>query len=67
VLYRLADTGNMVIVIEHNLGVIKSAVWMVGLGPRAVPAGGTIVVSFAGRVAGVEGDYTSSFLMKLLG
>ena len=43
VLNRLADLGNTVIVVEHNLDVIKTAHWVIDLGPEAGPAGGLIV------------------------
>ncbi|MFO0927445.1 MAG: ATP-binding cassette domain-containing protein [Gemmataceae bacterium] len=44
VLQRLVDLGNTVIVVEHNLDVIKSADWVIDMGPEAGPAGGTVVV-----------------------
>src|SRR5205823_4330237 len=43
VLNRLVDLGNTVIVVEHNLDVIKTADWVIDLGPEAGPGGGTIV------------------------
>src|SRR5712671_7879809 len=43
VLHRLVDLGNTVIVVEHNMDVIKSADWVIDLGPEAGEAGGTIV------------------------
>jgi len=44
VLHRLVDLGNTVLVVEHNLDVIKSADWVIDMGPEAGPAGGTVVV-----------------------
>ena len=45
VLGRLADTGNTVVVIEHNLDVIKTADWVIDLGPEGGDAGGDLVAS----------------------
>src|SRR6185369_15652153 len=47
VLHRLADAGNTVLVVEHNLDVIAQADWVVDLGPEAGPAGGRVVVAGA--------------------
>ena len=47
VLHRLADAGNTVLVVEHNLDVIAQADWVIDLGPEAGPEGGSIVVAGA--------------------
>src|SRR4249920_1972909 len=63
VLHRLVDTGNTVLVIEHNLDVIKQADWIIDLGPAGGDAGGEIVaVGTPEDVAQVEGSYTGQFL-----
>jgi excinuclease ABC subunit A len=67
VLQRLVDGGNTVLVIEHNLDVIKQADWLVDLGPEGGEAGGEIVaVGTPEEVAQVEGSYTGQFLRPLL-
>jgi excinuclease ABC subunit A len=67
VLQRLVDTGNTVLVIEHNLDVIKQADWLVDLGPEGGEAGGEVVaVGTPEDVADVEGSYTGRFLRPLL-
>ncbi|HEX6521616.1 MAG TPA: excinuclease ABC subunit UvrA [Streptosporangiaceae bacterium] len=67
VLNRLVDTGNTVIVIEHNLDVIKTADWIIDLGPEGGAGGGTVVaVGAPEKVALVEESYTGQFLKKLL-
>jgi excinuclease ABC subunit A len=68
VLQRLVDAGNTVLVIEHNLDVIKSADWLVDLGPNGGSGGGTIVAEGPPeRVAKVPESYTGQFLAPLLG
>jgi excinuclease ABC subunit A len=67
VLQRLVDTGNTVLVIEHNLDVIKSADWLIDMGPEGGAAGGYLVAAGTPeQVAAVEGSYTGQFLRKLL-
>jgi excinuclease ABC subunit A len=67
VLQRLVDSGNTVLVIEHNLDVIKQADWIVDLGPEGGEAGGEIVAAGTPeRVAEVEGSYTGQFLRRVL-
>ena len=67
VLHRLRDHGNTVVVIEHNLDVIKTADWIVDLGPEGGAGGGTIVaVGTPEDVAKVKGSHTGRFLKKLV-
>ena len=67
VLQRLVDAGNTVLVIEHNLDVIKQADWIVDLGPEGGDAGGEVVaVGTPEEVAEVEGSYTGQFLRAVL-
>jgi excinuclease ABC subunit A len=67
VLHRLTDAGNTVIVIEHNLDVIKTADWIVDLGPEGGDEGGYIVAEGSPEeVAKVKGSYTGQFLRKVL-
>jgi len=67
VLQRLVDSGNTVLVIEHNLDVIKQADWVVDLGPEGGDAGGEVVAAGTPeQVAEVEGSYTGRFLRPLL-
>jgi excinuclease ABC subunit A len=67
VLTRLVETGNTVIVIEHNLDVIKTADWVIDLGPEGGAGGGTVVaVGSPEHIASVEESYTGQFLKKLL-
>jgi excinuclease ABC subunit A len=66
-LQRLVDSGNTMIVIEHNLDVIKQADWIVDLGPEGGEAGGEIVaVGTPEDVAQVEESFTGSFLRHVL-
>jgi excinuclease ABC subunit A len=67
VLQRLVDNGNTVLVIEHNLDVIKQADWIVDLGPEGGEAGGEVVaVGTPEEVAAVDGSYTGQFLREVL-
>jgi excinuclease ABC subunit A len=67
VLGQLVDLGNTVVVIEHNLDVIKTADWIVDLGPEGGEAGGELVVSGTPEsVAAVDESYTGQFLRKIL-
>ena len=67
VLGRLVDAGNAVIVIEHNLDVIKTADWVIDLGPEGGPGGGQIVAQGTPEdVAKVAGSYTGQFLRNVL-
>jgi excinuclease ABC subunit A len=67
VLHRLTDAGNTVIVIEHNLDVIKTADWIVDLGPEGGAGGGQIVAQGTPEeVAQIEASYTGQFLQRIL-
>ena len=66
-LQKLVNSGNTVVVVEHNLDVIKTADWIIDLGPEGGSAGGQIVAE--GRpeqVAKVEVSHTGKFLAKVL-
>ena len=66
-LSRLVESGNTVIVIEHNLDVIKTADWVIDLGPDGGSGGGTVVATGTPeQVAQCEASYTGQFLKKLL-
>ena len=67
VLQRLVDAGNTVIVIEHNLDVIKTADWIIDLGPDGGDRGGTIVACGTPEdVAKVKKSYTGQYLERIL-
>ncbi|NNJ10533.1 excinuclease ABC subunit UvrA [Chloroflexales bacterium ZM16-3] len=67
VLHRLVDAGNTVIVIEHNLDVIKTADWVVDMGPEGGDGGGYVVATGTPEdVAVAEGSHTGDFLRKIL-
>ncbi len=68
VLYRLRERGNTVVVIEHNLDVIKTADWIIDLGPEGGSKGGEIVcVGTPEQVAKQPASYTGHYLKSLLG
>jgi len=67
VLHRLRDQGNTVIVIEHNLDVIKTADWIIDLGPEGGGGGGRLLVAGTpDKVADTPGSHTGEFLKPLL-
>ena len=67
ILQRLVDTGNTIIVIEHNLDLIKTADYIIDLGPEGGDAGGTIVqVGTPEQIVRNEKSYTGQFLRKFL-
>ncbi len=67
VLSRLVDSGNTVVVIEHNLDVIKSSDWVIDMGPEGGFRGGTVVAEGTPEdVAKVKASYTGNFLAEIL-
>ncbi len=68
VLHRLRDHGNTVVVIEHNLDVVKTADWVIDLGPEGGSGGGQIIAAGTPeQIAQAKGSHTGRFLAKLLG
>jgi excinuclease ABC subunit A len=68
VLHRLRDHGNTVVVIEHNLDVIKTADWVIDLGPEGGDKGGEIIATGTPeQVAKLDHSYTGQFLAQMLG
>jgi excinuclease ABC subunit A len=66
VLHRLVDQGNTVLVIEHNLDVIKTADWLIDMGPEGGNGGGEVVaVGTPEQVARVERSHTGKFLAEI--
>lgn len=66
-LQRLADGGNTLVIIEHNLDVIKTADYIIDLGPEGGDCGGTIVVSGTPEeVASCSASHTGEYLRKIL-
>ena len=67
VLHRLVDQGNTVVVIEHNLDVVKTADWIIDLGPEGGEAGGRVIAQGTPEdVAQMEQSYTGQFLRQVL-
>jgi excinuclease ABC subunit A len=67
VLHQLRDAGNTIVVIEHNLDVIKTADWLIDMGPEGGAGGGVVVVAGTPEeVAAFEGSHTGRFLKGLL-
>ncbi len=67
VLHRLRDNGNTVVIIEHNLDVIKTADWIIDLGPEGGAGGGRIIAEGTPEaVAAMPGSFTGQFLQPLL-
>lgn len=66
VLGGLVDKGNTVIVIEHNLDVIKSADWLIDMGPEGGSGGGTVVgVGTPEKIAGIAESHTGQYLKEI--
>ena len=67
VLHRLVELGNTVLVIEHHMDVVKTADWVIDLGPEGGSGGGTVVaVGTPEEVAGTPGSYTGGYLRDIL-
>ena len=67
VLYRLREGGNTILIIEHNLDVIKCADYLIDLGPEGGDGGGTVIATGTPEeVAKVKESYTGQFLKKIL-
>jgi len=67
ILHTLRDKGNTIVVIEHNLDVIKTADWVIDLGPEGGKGGGMIIAEGTPEeVAEVKGSYTGEFLKPML-
>ena len=67
ILQQLVDGGNSMIIIEHNLDVIKSADWVIDMGPEGGIGGGTVVASGTPEdIAKVPGSFTGKYLKKML-
>ena len=66
VLHKLVDQGNTVVVIEHNLDVIKTADWVIDLGPEGGDAGGQVVAEGTPEEVAATSSHTGQFLKKLL-
>ena len=68
VLQRLVEAGNSVLVIEHNMDVIKSADWLIDLGPEGGDLGGSLVAEGTPeQVSTVSASYTGYYLKQYLG
>ena len=68
VIHRLRDAGNTLVIIEHNLDVIKTADWIIDLGPEGGAGGGKIVVAGTPEdVVKKKSSYTGQYLKRLLG
>jgi len=67
VIQRLVDAGNTIVIIEHNLDVIKTADWIIDLGPEGGDRGGEVIAfGTPEQVARVAKSYTGQYLRKLL-
>ena len=67
VLHQLRDAGNTIVVIEHNLDVIKTADWLIDMGPEGGAGGGTVVATGTPeQLAEVEASYTGRYLRRYL-
>jgi excinuclease ABC subunit A len=67
VLHQLRDAGNTIVVIEHNLDVIKTADWIIDMGPEGGAGGGQVVgAGTPEHIAGLEASHTGRYLKRLL-
>ncbi|MEN6297579.1 MAG: hypothetical protein ABFC92_06485, partial [Rectinema sp.] len=67
VIHRLVDSGNTVVMIEHNLDIIKQADWVIDLGPEGGDRGGTIVAEGTPEeIAACTASYTGQYLRPML-
>jgi excinuclease ABC subunit A len=67
VLFKLRNAGNTLLIIEHNLDVIKTADWVIDLGPEGGAAGGRIVAEgLPEKIARTPGSYTGQYLRRIL-
>jgi excinuclease ABC subunit A len=67
VLLKLRDDGNSIVVIEHNLDVIKTADWVIDLGPEGGDKGGEIVAAGTPEtIASIKSSYTGQYLKEML-
>jgi excinuclease ABC subunit A len=67
VIHRLRDAGNTIVIIEHNLDVIKTADWIIDMGPEGGDGGGTVVgVGTPEAVAEIPQSYTGKYLKPML-
>jgi len=68
VLQHLRDAGNTIVIIEHNLDVIKTADWLIDMGPEGGSGGGTVVgVGTPEQLAENPASFTGKYLKRLLG
>ena len=67
VLHQLRDQGNTLVIIEHNLDVIKTADWLIDMGPEGGAGGGTVLgVGTPEAIADIEGSFTGKYLKRVL-
>jgi excinuclease ABC subunit A len=67
VLHRLRDAGNTIVIIEHNLDVVKTADWIIDLGPEGGNKGGRVIAAGTPEeIVRVKNSYTGQFLKKLI-
>ncbi|MFM2262238.1 MAG: UvrABC system protein, partial [Pseudomonadota bacterium] len=68
VLHQLRDAGNTIVIIEHNLDVIKTADWLIDMGPEGGAGGGTVLgEGTPEQLAKNKGSFTGHYLARMLG